>query len=131
MEDIVHIYGLVRFVTGFLERGEEAKKNHEAANTDIFNAPDRKFKERKVRDAHFLFFATLLLYQSKILHPLWSPFLHVNRFTKYIGSEERASLSSPLSSQLQKPLNLSKHGISAARFKGRSCTEGKQKDRAL
>lgn len=28
MEDIVHIYGLVRFVTGFLEKGEEAKKNH-------------------------------------------------------------------------------------------------------
>ena len=88
MEDSVYIYGSVRFVTGFLGRGEEAKKNHEAVNTDIFNAPDRKFKEIKARDPHFLFSPTLLSDQSKILHPLWSPFLNVNWFTKYLGSEE-------------------------------------------
>lgn len=55
-EDSVYIYGLVRFVTG----GEEAKKNHEAVKADIFNAADRKFKEIKARDPHFLSFLTRL-----------------------------------------------------------------------
>jgi len=49
MEDSVHIYGLVRFVTGFLGRGEEAKKNQEAVNTDIFNALDGNVKREKPR----------------------------------------------------------------------------------
>lgn len=56
MEDSVYIYGFVRFVTDCLGRGEEAKKNHKAVNINISNVPDRKFKEIKNGDPHFLSF---------------------------------------------------------------------------
>lgn len=56
MEGRVYIYGLVRFVADCLGRGEEAKKNHKAVNINISNVPDRKCKELKNGDPHFLYF---------------------------------------------------------------------------
>lgn len=56
MEDSVYIYDLVRFVADCLGGGEEAKKNHKAVNINISNVPDRKCKELKNRDPHFLSF---------------------------------------------------------------------------
>lgn len=58
-KDSVHIHVSVRFVTGFLGRGEEEKKKHKAVNSGNFNAPGRKFKKMKTRNLNFLIFSYL------------------------------------------------------------------------
>lgn len=75
MEDSVHIHGLVRFVTGFLGRGKEEKKKHEAVNSANLNAPSRKFKELKRRNLNFLiFFLPCFQIRVKYCIPFGFPF---------------------------------------------------------